>query len=48
MKYNPKVLAPVGLLASFGFIFHLIPSFYKKPEEEKPKSLADILKSSKK
>lgn len=48
MKYNPKVLAPVGLLASLGFIFHLIPSFYKKPEEETPKSLGDILKASKK
>jgi len=47
MKLNSKVLAPVGLLASFGIIFHLIPTLYKKPEVEKPKSLGDILKRQK-
>jgi len=41
------VFAPVCLISSFGIGFHLIPAFYKKPEEEKPKSLGDILKSQK-
>ena len=47
MKLNPKVFAPVGLIACSGIIFHFIPAFYKKPEEEKPKYLGDILKSKK-
>jgi len=47
MKLNPKVFVPVGLIASLGIVFHFIPAFYKKPEEEKPKSLGDILKTQK-
>jgi len=47
MKINPKVIAPVALITSLGIIFHFIPAFYKKPEEEKPKSLGDILKNKK-
>jgi len=47
MKVNSKVLVPVGLLATFGIVFHFIPTFFKKPESDKPKSLGDILKSLK-
>jgi len=43
MKVNPKAFASVGLLVSFGIAFHFIPTLFKKPEEEKPKSLGDIL-----
>jgi len=47
MKVNPKVLAPVGLLVSVGIVFHFIPTLFKKPEAEKPRSLGEILKSIK-
>jgi len=47
MKVNSKVLVPVGLLATFGIVFHIIPTFFKKPEADKPKSLSEILKSIK-
>jgi len=47
MKLNLKVIVPVALITSLGIFFHFIPVFYKKPEEEKPKSLGDILKNRK-
>jgi len=50
MKVNPKAFsslglkfAPVGILVSFGVIFHFVPSFYKKEQVAKPKSLGEIL-----
>jgi len=50
MKVNPKSFsplglkfAPVGILVSFGVIFHFVPTFFKKEQIEKPKSLGDLL-----
>ena len=41
-----KLLLPVGLIGGFGVLFHFFPAFFKKPEEEKPKSLKDLTKKS--
>jgi len=46
MKVNPRVIAPAGLFVGIGTLFHLFPSFFKKPEYEKPKTLGDITNST--
>jgi len=46
MKTYPKGVLSVSLLGGLAVIAHFIPTFFHKVEEEKPKSLSDILKSS--
>ena len=46
MKTYPKGVLSVSLLGGLAVIAHFIPTFFRKVEEEKPKSLSDILKSS--
>ena len=42
---NQKLLIPVSVLTGVAVIFHVIPTIFRKPELEQPRSLKDLTKT---